>query len=148
VVLAYALYQATYSLGSLPLGSLSDRIGRKPVIIAGWIIYAGVYLGFAAAKSTLAPWFLLAIYGLYQALTDGVTKAMVGDVVPKEQRAGAIGLFYTASGFGQLAASLIAGSLWNVHLWDGRLMAAFIVGSICAILAVPVMMIVRRPDQH
>jgi len=76
--LQVGLLFASYSLAQLIcaplLGKLSDRIGRKPVIIAGWVTYAGVYLGFAAARSTLAPWFLFAIYGLYQALTDGVTK--------------------------------------------------------------------------
>src|SRR5207247_1807589 len=60
VVLAYALYNAIYALGSYPMGVLSDRIGRKPVIISGWIVYAGVYLGFSAARSTWTPWVLFA----------------------------------------------------------------------------------------
>jgi MFS family permease len=137
VILAFAIYNAVYALGSMPLGKLSDAIGRRPIIAAGWLIYAGVYFGFAAAKSTLAPWILLAVYGLYQALTDGVSKAMVSDVVPKHQRAGAIGLFYTASGAGQLAASLLAGTLWDVRLLNGRLMAPFVIGALCALIAAP-----------
>jgi len=79
----------------------------KTIVVAGWIVYAGVYFGFAAARTSIAPWILLPIYGLYQALTEGVTKALVSDVVPKDQRAGAIGLFYTVAGLGQFAASLI-----------------------------------------
>jgi MFS family permease len=146
IVLAYALYNAIYALASYPLGSLSDRIGRKPVIIFGWIVYAGVYLGFAAAHSIAAPWMLFASYGLYQAMTEGVTKAMIGDVVSKEQRAGAIGLYYTIAGVGQLIASVLGGAVWNIHLLNGRLMAPFAIGAACSLLAIPVIMLV--PVRH
>lgn len=137
VVVAFALYNVVYALGAMPMGKLSDRIGRKPVVVAGWLVYAAVYLGFAAATSSAAPWVLLGVYGLYQALTEGVTKALIADVVPEAQRAGAIGLFYTATGVGQLAASLAAGALWHVRLYDGSIMASFLIGAICAMAAVP-----------
>jgi len=143
VILAFALYNVVYALGALPLGKLSDRIGRKPVVVTGWLVYAAVYLGFSAAKSTAAPWILLGAYGLYQALSEGVTKALIADVVPKQQRAGAIGLFYTVSGVGQLVASVVAGSLWNVRLFNGSLMASFLFGAVCAALAVPLIATVR-----
>jgi MFS family permease len=130
-----------YALAATPLGGLSDRIGRKPVVIAGWIIYAIVYLGFAAARSKVAPWGLLAIYGLYQAMTEGVTKALVSDVVSKDQRAGAIGLLYTVAGLGQLVASLAAGALWNYRI--AGLHAPFVVGALAAIVAVPVVLTVH-----
>jgi MFS family permease len=113
-------------------------VGRKPVVVCGWLVYAVVYLGFAATRSLLAPWFLFAAYGLYQAMTEGVTKALVTDQVPHEQRAGAIGLFYTVSGLGQLAASLLAGSLWHRQVLNGRLMVPFLIGGVCAALAVPI----------
>ena len=141
VILAFAVYNAIYALGSMPLGGLSDRIGRKPVIVAGWLLYAAVYLGFAATRSTLAPWLLLAVYGLYQALTDGVSKALISDVVSSEQRAGAIGLFYTVTGIGQFAASIAAGALWRVR--PGAVMVSFLIGSICAAAAVPLIASVR-----
>ena len=141
VILAFALYNVVYAIAAGPLGGLSDRVGRKPVVAAGWLVYAAVYVGFASARSSAAPWMLLAAYGLYQALTEGVTKALVSDVVPKEQRAGAIGLFYTVAGLGQFAASLIAGILWTKHV--GALHAPFVVGAACAALAVPVVLIVR-----
>jgi MFS family permease len=143
VVLAFALYNALYALAALPLGRLSDRVGRKPVIITGWLVYAGVYVGFGCARSAAAPWALLAVYGLYQALTEGVTKAMVGDLVPPDRRAGAIGLYYTVSGLGQLAASVIAGSVWQVRVGGGRVMLAFLIGAVCAALAVPLIAGVR-----
>jgi MFS family permease len=140
IVLMYALYNLIYALASYPLGSLSDRIGRKPVIIAGWLVYAAVYFGFASTTSTLAPWLLFAAYGLYQALTEGITKAMIGDVVAKDQRAGAIGLYYTLAGVGQLIASVLAGYVWNVRVIHGQVMVAFLIGSICALLAIPVIL--------
>ncbi|MGA3066922.1 MAG: MFS transporter [Tepidisphaeraceae bacterium] len=115
IVLAYVLYNAIFAATATPLGAVSDRLGRKGVIAAGWIVYGVVYLGFAVWPSTAAPWVLLAVYGLYQALTDGVAKAMVSDLVPAAQRAGAIGLFYTVSGVGQLLASLVAGVIWNIR---------------------------------
>jgi len=142
IVLAYALYNAVYALTSYPLGRVSDRIGRKPVIITGWIIYSAVYFGFASSRSTLAPWLLLASYGLYQAFTEGITKAMIGDVVSKEQRAGAIGLYYTLAGVGQLIASLLAGYAWSIRLFSGQWMLAFLIGSVCALLAIPVILLV------
>lgn len=141
VVLAYVLFNVVYTLSAAPLGGLSDRFGRKPVIAAGWIIYALVYLGFALTHSSRAPWILMSIYGLYWALTEGVTKAFVADVVRAHQRAGAIGLFYTASGVMQFLASLLAGILWNER-WFDTLLAPFALGAICAALAIPIILTV------
>jgi MFS family permease len=145
VILAFMLYNVVYAAMATPLGSLSDRIGRRPVVVAGWIVYAAVYLGFAMIAHTLGPWILFGIYGLYQALTEGVTKAMVSDVVASHQRAGAIGLFYTVSGFGQLLASLIAGWTWNFKLLEGRLMFPFVFGAACAVLGAVALAAFRAP---
>jgi len=138
VVLAYTLYNAVHALSAVPLGSLSDRIGRKPVIIAGWSIYSAVYLGFGVAHSTRWPWLLLAAYGLYQAMTEGVTKAMISDLVPSHQRAGSIGLFYMVSGVGQLVASLVAGCVWHLRVHNGQIMVAFLIGAIASAVALPI----------
>jgi MFS family permease len=146
VVLAFALYNVVYAATALPLGRLSDRVGRKPVIIVGWLWFAAVYLAFAAARRGGIMWPLFAAYGLYQALSEGVSKAMVSDIVPPEQRAGALGLFYSVSGAGQLAASVLAGWLWPVHAGEHRLIAAFLLGSICAVLAVPLIASVPLTD--
>ena len=148
VILAYALYQAVYAVGSYPLGSASDRIGRKPVIIGGWFVYAAVYLGFAAARSPMAPWILLAAYGIYQAMTEGITKAMIGDVVAKDQRGGAIGLYYTMAGVGQLIASILAGAVWNVRFFHGKFMAPFAIGAAFALLAIPLIAPVSTRRHH
>jgi len=142
VILAFTLYNVVYSLAAAPLGHLSDRIGRKPVVAAGWVVYAAVYLGFALARTPLAPWMLFPAYGLYQALTEGVTKALASDLVPRHQRAGAIGLLYTVAGLGQFLASVIAGALWPVVL--GPLHAPFFAGAVCAVAAVPLLMSIRE----
>jgi MFS family permease len=139
VILAYTMYNIIYATASEPLGRLSDRIGRKPLLITGWAIYAAVYAGFALLRAAWAPWLLLAIYGLYQAMTDGVTGALISDVVPDEKRAGAIGLYYTATGLGQLTASIIAGAVFSVFIFNGQLMLPFALGSACALAAIPLL---------
>ena len=141
VVLAFAVYNVVYALGSYPLGKWSDRIGRKPIICAGWLIYGSVYLGFAWNTSPAIVWPLMATYGLYQALTDGVTKAMMSDIVSKDRRAGAIGLFHTVSGIGQFGASIFAGAIWDWRIEGG--MAPFIFGAACAIAAAVVIGMIR-----
>lgn len=143
VIIAYVIYNAVYAFAAMPLGKLSDRVGRKPILVAGMLMYAAVYGGFAYFRSPVAPWVLLAAYGIYQGLTDGMTKAMVTDLVPKEQRAGAIGLFMTVAGLGQLAGSILAGAVWEVQWFDGRLMAPFVIGAACALAAVPVIASVK-----
>jgi MFS family permease len=145
VILAFILYNVVYALAATPLGGLSDRIGRKPVVAVGWLVYAGVYFGFAAARSSVAPWVLMPIYGLYQALTEGVTKALISDVVPEDQRAGAIGLFYTVAGLAQFAASLFAGILWSRSLLG--LHAPFAIGAACALAAIPVILMLSASPQ-
>lgn len=113
VVLVYALYNLVYSLGSLPLGHLSDRLGRRPVLVGGMIVFAAVYGGFSLAARTWQVVLLFAIYGLYMAATDGVGKALAIDLVSSELRATSVGLLGTVTGLATLAASSIAGVLWD-----------------------------------
>jgi len=143
VVLAYALFNVVFAAAATPLGSLSDRIGRKPIILAGWLVFAAVYLGFSAARSSWLLWGLWAVYGLFQALTEGVTKAMISDLATAEQRGGAIGLFYTATGICQLGANLITGALWNVPIGHWQLEAGLLTGTIGALVAIPILATVQ-----
>lgn len=113
VPLAYFSFNAVYSLLSWPAGAWSDRIGRRPLLVAGYIFFALIYLGFGLATRAWQVWPLFALYGLYYAATEGVQKALVADVVPKERRGTAIGLFNAFTGLAALPASLVAGFLWQ-----------------------------------
>lgn len=113
IPLVYALFNLVYAAASVPLGSLSDRIGREKVIIMGWLAYALAYFGFALANSSYQIWFLFAFYGLYYATTEGVAKAFVADMVAADHRGRAYGVYNTAIGLVTLPASFIAGLLWD-----------------------------------
>jgi MFS family permease len=107
------LFNLVYTVASWPAGRLSDRMPRRYLAALGYFIFALVYLVFGAAPSTMAIWGMMALYGLYYALTAPVLKAMVIDVAPKESRGKAIGLFYLVSSITALLASLITGGLWK-----------------------------------
>jgi MFS family permease len=98
---------------SVPGGVLSDRIGRKKVIVAGWIVYALVYGGFAVASSQWHAWALFTVYGIYFGLTEGVEKALVADYAPAHLRGSAFGLYHLTVGFGAFPASLLFGIVWQ-----------------------------------
>ena len=116
VVLMFVALTVVYAISSLPAGILSDGLGRRGVIVAGWIIYAFVYLGFASISpdsSQWQIWTLFGVYGLYHGMTDGVARSFVADIVPSEKRGMAYGLYHGAVGVSLLGASLIAGVLWE-----------------------------------
>jgi MFS family permease len=113
VILFYLAYNVVYSLISYPAARLSDRIGRKKILVLGYFIYGLVYLGFALNKSTSNFWLLFGAYGLYIGSTEGVEKALISDISPSGLRATTIGLHATLVGIGLLPASLFAGMLWK-----------------------------------
>lgn len=98
---------------SVPGGILSDRLGRRPIIIAGWLVYALVYLGLARAGAQWHVWALMAAYGFYYGMTEGVEKALVADFVPSRFRGTAYGIYHGAVGIAALPASLLFGVLWK-----------------------------------
>jgi MFS family permease len=100
-------------VSSLIGGDLSDRLGRKTMIISGWVIYALVYAGFAFVTSAWQTWVLFIIYGTYFGLTEGVEKAFVADMVPEKNRGTAYGLYNLAFGITVFPASLLFGLAWN-----------------------------------
>jgi MFS family permease len=113
-VLAYVVYNVVYASVSLPAGLRSDRIGRLPVLVAGFGVFASVYAGLALAGAGWAVWPLFAVYGVYIAMTDGVGKAYVSDLVPEDRRATALGLYNATVGVTVLLASVMGGALWDV----------------------------------
>ncbi|HEY5903112.1 MAG TPA: MFS transporter [Anaerolineales bacterium] len=130
-------FNAVYSLLAGPLGALSDRIGRRRLILGGWLAYGLVYLGFALSRSGWEIWALFALYGIYYAATEGASRALVADLVPVEQRGTAYGLYNAAVGLAVLPASVIAGVLWQgVGAWQGFGPGApFLFGAAMALLA-------------
>jgi MFS family permease len=131
-------FNAVYTIVASPAGALSDRIGRRTILIAGWVVYGLIYLGFAAADTGAQIWLFYGVYGLYYALTEGASRAFVADLVHQEQRGTAYGLFHAGIGLAALPASLIAGILWQgIGSWMGFGPAApFYFGAIMAIVAV------------
>lgn len=101
-------------VSSLIGGDLSDKLGRKKLIISGWLIYAAVYAGFAFVNSAGQTWALFIIYGAYFGLTEGVEKAFVADMVPDKKRGTAYGLYNLAFGITVFPASLLFGLVWYV----------------------------------
>jgi MFS family permease len=131
------LFNFIYALVSTPAGVLSDRIGRRKLLIGGWIFYALVYLGFARTSTDIHIWILMAAYGIYYGMTEGVAKAFVADLVSLEQRGTAYGLYNAAIGLMAFPASLIAGILWQgFGRWSGfGAGAPFLFGAVLALAA-------------
>jgi MFS family permease len=109
----WLVLNAVYTLVSLPAGWLSDRIGRKNLILSGVFVYAIVYLGFAFATRSYHAWLLFAVYGVYYGLTNGTMRAHIADLVAEDKRATAYGIYHGAVGMTALPASLIFGWLWQ-----------------------------------
>ena len=139
-VSAYVLFNATYSLLAWPAGVASDRLGRRNVIGAGFAVFALVYLGFALAGTGAVAWPLFAVYGVFMALTEGVGKALVTDLVPAADRATALGLYTGAIGAMVLVSSVLAGALWDVVGPS----APFVLGSATAAAALLGLVVMMR----
>ncbi len=133
---------------SVPGGIISDRIGRKKVIVAGWIVYGLVYAGFGAASQYWHAWALFAVYGIYFGLTEGVEKALVADFSPLHLRGSSFGLYHLMLGLGAFPASLLFGLVWQKF----GSAAAFGMGAGFALLASIMLsfLTVRKPagDDH
>ncbi len=143
-ILLYATLSATYAIASYPMGALSDRIGRWPVLSTGWAVYALVYGGFAlvGADNRQALWGLFALYGVSVACTEGTARALIADIAPRERLATAMGVFGFLQGGSLLVASLVAGWLWTIGAQD----AAFWVGCGFALVALMILPWVPRRE--
>jgi MFS family permease len=98
---------------SLPGGALSDRLGRRPMIVAGWCVYALCYLGMAVAGAAWQFWALIVLYGVYYGLSEGAERALVTDFVPSADRGAAFGIYHAAVGMAVLPANVIFGWVWK-----------------------------------
>ena len=138
ILIMLAAFNLIYTVISTPAGALSDKLGRRRLIIGGWIVYALIYLGFALAQSAVQIWLLYAAYGLYYGMAYGTAKAMVADLVPAEMRGTAFGTYNAILGILDFPASVIAGLLWSgAGTWKGfGPSAPFFFGAGMALLAV------------
>jgi MFS family permease len=124
----YAAFNLAYALLALPAGTLSDRIGRRPLLLVAWSAYALAYAGFAVATRSWQVVGLFLLYGVYYAAGEGTVKAWITTLVPADRRGAASGLVAAAGGLLVLPASVLAGVLWDRHGPE----AAFLTGSLVA----------------
>jgi len=140
----WAVHQAVKSLLGTAGGALSDRLGRIPTMIAGWLVYAMVYFGFAWATVQWHVWTLFILYAGFYALTEGAERALVADLVPSARRGAAYGWFNLTVGLGALPASLIFGLLWD----RAGAPVAFTVGASLALASSLALIVFRSVQQQ
>jgi len=129
-------------LSSIFGGDLSDRLGRRRLIVSGWLLYAAVYAGFAFVTSAISVWILFLIYGIYFGLAEGAEKALVADLVRPEQRGTAFGLYNLAFGITVFPASLLMGALWS---WRGPTTAFLVSAALGSTAAALLLLLVKQP---
>ena len=134
IPLLWAALHAIKVVSSIVGGNLSDRLGRKTLIVSGWLLYAAVYLGFAYVSSPAGAWALFLVYGVYFGLAEGAEKALVADLVRPEQRGTAYGLYNLAFGITVLPASLLMGALWRTWSPEAAFFVSAAIGTAAALL--------------
>ena len=142
LLLLYAAFNlVAVGLGQM-VGQLSDRVGRRPLLVTGYLIFALTYLGFARATGVGAIWILFMLYGLYGTLTRGVQKAFVADLVHPHHRGAETGTFHMVIGLAALPASIIAGWLYATV----SVAAPFYISSVTAVMATLLLLRIRLPS--
>jgi len=143
IPLLWTFFNLVKMIATMPFGALSDRIGRRGMIVAGWGVYALSYIGFAFASNELHIWLLFAFYGLFYGLTEGVEKALLADIADPSERGAAFGWYNFAIGVGALPASLIFGLIWQRF----TPLTAFGFGSFLAMIAAISLLFLVRPER-
>jgi MFS family permease len=142
VILLYFVYHAVASLLSLPCGRLSDKVGRKRLLVAGYLVFTVVYFGFAVGLSQPFLVGMFILYGLHTALVTGVERAFVAEIAPPEQKGTMLGLQSTIAGIALLPASLITGLLWT--LFGAAI--PFVFGALLSLAATLLLLIFMRDE--
>lgn len=143
-ILLYFLFNLVGSLLALPAGQLSDKIGRKNILCLGYFLYGIVYLGIGLFADTTLFIALFGIYGIYIALTAGVERALIVEIVPETQKASALGLHAAIVGLGLLPASIIAGVLWDLI---GQSVPFIFGGTLAFITSINIFILFRKLDK-
>ena len=142
-ILLYVLFYIVYTLCAIPAGMLSDKIGRKPVLITGYLVFAVTSLGLIFASSIYTILIFFIVYGVFYAMIDGVQRALVVDLAPGNLKGTALGTFHTAIGLVALPGGYIAGLLWDKIGPE----ATFIYGLTLAIISIALFMFVKSKAQ-
>lgn len=138
-ILLYVLYNIFYAGFAIPIGILSDRIGRKKILLSGYALFTVTCLGFVYFHSLGYLIVLFALYGLTYSLVDATQRAYISDLAPRDVRGTALGTFHTAIGIAALPAGLIAGSLWDINM-----IYTFFFGAAMSFLAVILLSFVKK----
>ncbi len=142
IILVYAMFNLVAALASYPAGHLSDRIGRKRMLMISFLIFLVVYLGFALTTDTLILGVLFICYGVFEAIFRAVGKALATDLVPPDRRATGVGWYTATIGVSGLVANIAAGQLWT-HLGPA---ATFLLGAATALVGTIGLMVFVRAD--
>lgn len=142
IIAVYTLYNLTFAVLSMPAGIISDRISRRVVYATGLLVFAVAYIGLGLARESAWVWLLLPLYGAYAALTDGVGKAWVSDLLPDGSLGTGLGLFHGISGGCALVASIWAGLVWG----DSGRLPLVVSGAVVGVLALVLLVAGRRLD--
>jgi MFS family permease len=140
VLLFYTLYNVVYALASVPVGMLSDKIGRKPVIGGAFALYGLICVGFALGTAWWHAALLFALYGVFVAADDSVNKAYISDITREDKRSMALGTYNTAVGVVYLPASILVGVLWAV----AGPVTGFLVSAAIALVSAPALLLFCR----
>jgi len=140
-ILLYVLFYVVYTICVIPFGILSDKIGRKPVLILGYLVFAITSIGLIFASNFYNLLLCFIVYGIFFAMIDGVQRAFVVDLAPKHLKATALGTFHTAIGLMALPGGLIAGLLWDKISPE----TTFIYGFVLAIISLLLFTFVKKP---
>jgi MFS family permease len=139
IPIIWMVLSAVKAVTGIPGGYISDRIGRKKVIISGWVVYAAIYLAFAFVTTATGIWVLFGLYGIYFGLTEGAERALVADLIDEDRRGTAYGLYNLTVGIAALPASIVFGVVWQYAGFE----YAFIMGAGFALLASIMLLFVR-----
>ena len=143
VILLYFIYNMTASILSIPFGKLSDRIGRKKLLVPGYLAFSLCYLGFAFATNKWMVVVTFVVYGAYTAMITGAERAFVAEISPEELRGTMLGLHSTVSGIALLPASIIAGFLWSSF----GTVVPFVFGAALSLIAAFILILFMKTTQ-
>jgi MFS family permease len=143
-IMLYVLYYLAYTLTIIPTGMLSDKIGRRPLLIGGYALFILISIGLIFAQSMAAVILFFILYGIFFGMTDGVQRAFIADLAPKDLKGTALGAFYTITGLVALPAGLILGLIWD-RMGPG---STFIFACAAGILSLVLFMFVREKNQE